>query len=178
MQPLTFATARGPVVLREGIPADALKFRDLRLQALQDAPTAFSADYQTNLAQPLSFWENRLAFDEDGVIFFAEQAGELVGMTGIRRRASPKTQHGADVLSVYVRPEWRGLRIAEALIERCVAWSRLRKVTILKLGVMADNAAAIRCYERCGFKVYGTEPRDIFLEGQYYDLHLMYRELA
>jgi ribosomal protein S18 acetylase RimI-like enzyme len=171
-------TSRGTIILRAAIPADVMQFRELRLFALQDAPTAFSADYQTQLSRPMSFWEGRLNFDEYGIVFFAEHAGDLIGMMGIRKRESPKTQHSADIFSVYVRPEWRGLHIAEALIDNCVQWAKAREVNILKLGVMATNTAAVRCYTRCRFKIYGTEPRDVFYEGNYYDLHLMFRDIS
>ena len=178
MQSVVHSTPRGQVTIRAGTPADAPRFRELRLLALQDAPTAFSADYEVNLNRPLSFWENRLSADEHNTIFLAEQAGRLIGMTGIYRRESLKTRHSADILSVFVHPEWRGLHIAEALIEACAGWAKAREVRMLKLGVNASNTAAVRCYERCGFKIYGTEPEDVFYEGKYYDLHLMYRELA
>jgi ribosomal protein S18 acetylase RimI-like enzyme len=179
MQPISnsFESPRGPIIIREATPADVMQFRELRLFALQEAPTAFSADYQAYLGRPMSFWEGRLNFDEYGIIFFAEHAGSLIGMMGIRQRESPKTKHSAEVFSVYVRPEWRGLHIAEALIDRCVQWAKTREVNILKLGVMATNTSAVRCYERCGFKIYGTEPRDVFYEGKYYDLHLMCRDV-
>ena len=78
---------------------------------------------------------------------------------------------------VYVRPEWRGLHLAGALIETCADWARERDVVILKLGVMTNNESAIHCYKRCGFTVYGTEPGALFHEGQYYDEFLMYRSL-
>ena len=171
-------TSHGTINIRAGIPSDIIQYRDLRLSALQDSPTAFSADYQVNLSYPLSFWESRLNFDEYGIIFFAEQAGNLIGMTVIRQRESPKTKHSADIFSVYVRPEWRGLHIAEALMDSCAQWAKAREVNILKLGVMASNTSAVRCYERCGFKIYGTEPRDVYYEGKYYDLHLMYRDIS
>src|SRR5215216_1606937 len=152
-------TPRGTIVIREANSTDVSRYRDLRLDGLQDSPTAFSADYQTNFSYPMSFWEGRLTFDEHGVIFFAEQENTLIGMTGIRKGESPKTKHGAYVWGVYVRPAWRGLHVAEALIEICADWARQRDVVILKLGVMANNESAIRCYKRCGFTVYGTEPR-------------------
>ena len=180
MQPLnkTFETSRGTINIREALPSDVTQFRELRLFALQDAPTAFSADYQVNLNHPMSFWEGRLRFDEYGMVYFAEHAGNLIGMTGVRQRESPKTKHSAEIFSVYIRPEWRGLHSAEALLDRCVQWAKAREVNILKLGVMATNTSAVRGYERCGFKIYGTEPRDVFYEDQYYDLHLMYRDIG
>ena len=180
MQPMNHSieTTRGTIVIREAIPADVMQYRELRLFALQDAPTAFSADYQTQLSRPMSFWEGRLNFDEFGTIFFSEHAGNLIGMTVIRQRELPKTKHSAEILSVYVRPEWRGLHIAEGLIDSCVQWAKAREVNILKLGVMTNNTSAVRCYERCGFKIYGTEPRDVYYAGKYYDLHLMYRDIS
>jgi ribosomal protein S18 acetylase RimI-like enzyme len=173
----SLSTSRGSVLIREAKPADASRYRELRLEALLDSPTAFSADYQVNLSHPMSFWEGRLTSDEYGIMFFAEQENTLLGMTGIRKGETPKTKHGAYVWGVYVRPAWRGLHVAKALIEICVHWARARGVVILKLGVMANNQAAIRCYERCGFTVYGTEPRALFYEGQYYDEFLMYSSL-
>ena len=174
----TLETARGTINIREALPSDAIQYRELRLGALQDSPTAFSADYQVNLNKPMSFWEGRLNFDEYGTIFFAEHAGNLIGMTGIRQRESPKTKHSAEIFSVYVQPEWRGLHIAQALIDSCVRWAKGRnEVNILKLGVMVNNLSAVHCYERCGFTIYGTEPRDVFYEGKYYNLYLMYRDI-
>ena len=173
----SFETARGAVILREANLADAAQFRDLRLNGLQDSPTAFSADYQVNLSHPMSFWESRLTFDEHGMIFFAEYDSNLIGMTGVRKGESPKTKHGAYIWGVYIRPAWRGLHIAETLIEMCTDWVKQREVLILKLGVMANNESAIHCYKRCGFTVYGTEPRALFYEDQYYDELLMSRDL-
>ena len=180
MQPISssFETTHGSIIIRAALPSDVAQYRELRLGALQDSPTAFSADHQVNNSYPMSHWEGRLKFDENGTIFFAEQAGNLIGMTGVRKRESPKTKHSADILSVYVQPDWRGLHIAEGFIEACIDWAKAREVNILKLGVMTSNASAIRCYERCGFKIYGTEPRDIFYEGKFYDLHLMFRSLT
>jgi len=170
-------TPRGSIVVRPAILGDSLQYRELRLGALSDSPTAFTADYKTNLHYPMSFWEGRLTFDQYGMIFFAEHANKLIGMTGVRIGESPKTKHGAFVWGVYVCPEWRGLHIAEALIETCADWARERDVMILKLGVMANNEPAIRCYKRCGFTVYGTEPRALLYEEKFYDELLMSLDL-
>jgi len=173
----SFDTARGTIIIREANLADSIQFRELRLNALQDSPTAFSQDYEVNLNHPMSHWEERLTFDEHGIIFFAEHDHHLIGMTGIRRGESPKTRHGAYVWGVFIRPEWRGLHLAEALINLCADWASQRGIVILKLGVMANNVSAIRCYTRIGFTVYGTDPRALYYDGQYYDEYLMSRNL-
>lgn len=174
-RPIT--TSRGTITLRAANPADAMAFRDLRLEALQNSPAAFPADYQFNASQPPDYWQDRLKEEENSTIFFAELEHRLIGMMGIRRGQLLKIRHSADIWGVYVRPEWRGLHIAEALIEACVAWAKSKDVNIIKLGVVIPNPSAVRCYERCGFNIYGTEPRGIYFDGQYYDGYLMYRDL-
>ena len=165
-------------MIREAKPADAIQFRELRLEALQDSPIAFSADYQKNLNHPPKYWEDMLTTQADeSTIFIAEHENYLIGMTGIARGGSPKTRHGAWIWGVYVRPAWRGLHIAEELITSCFTWATARKIVLAKLGVAATNQPAIRCYERCGFKTYGAEPRAVFYEGKYYDEFLMSRSL-
>src|SRR5512141_1310040 len=173
-----FVTPRGKVLVREAKPADAIPFRELRLGALQDSPTAFSADYQKNLSHPFKHWVEMLTMQpEESTILLAIHEGKLIGMTGIVRGNSPKTRHSAMIWGVYVKPEWRGMHIAEELIQSCLKWAKARKIVLAKLGVVSVNTSAIRCYERCGFKVYGTEPQAIFYEGKYYDELLMYLPL-
>jgi RimJ/RimL family protein N-acetyltransferase len=173
----TIETGRGRIIIREADLSDAAQFRELRLDALQDSPTAFPAEYSVNANQPLSFWEGRLKANELGTIFFAEHESQFIGMTGIRIGESPKTKHSADIWGVYVRPSWRGLHVSDSLIAACTAWARSKEVNILKLGVVIASTAAVRCYQRCGFIIYGTEPRGMFYNGQYYDGYLMYREI-
>src|SRR5215213_6711466 len=96
-------TPRGIVVIRQSNLGDASSFRELRLEALQDSPTAFSMDYHRSSHYPTKYWEDTLVMDDlEAAIFFAEHEGHLIGMTGIARGRSPKTKHGADVWGVYV----------------------------------------------------------------------------
>ncbi len=174
----SITTARGTVAIRTAREEDAAAYRDLRLEALRNHPEAFSADYAENLAQPMSYWTERLAFnstDSAHMIYFADHHEQLIGMCGISRTNSPKVQHSAMIFGVYVRPDWRGYRIAEELITACVDWARTRDVKIVKLGVATTNTPAIRCYARCGFHVYGIEPQALYVDGMFYDELLMAR---
>jgi len=91
-------TPRGTIVIRQSSLGDAWNFRELRLEALQDSPTAFSMDYQRSYNYPSKYWEETLAMEEsESAIFFAEHDHRLTGMTGIARGRSPKTRHAADI---------------------------------------------------------------------------------
>jgi ribosomal protein S18 acetylase RimI-like enzyme len=171
-------TPKGTVILRDASLADAERYRELRLFALKESPTSFSADYELNASHPKSFWKGRLKPDEHAIIIFAEYESQLVGVTGIRKGDSPKTKHSAGIWGVYVRPEWRGLHIAEGLMDMCFEWAILREVKIVKVGVMSTNESAIRLYERIGFTVYGTEPLALYHAGNYYDGLMMFHLLS
>jgi len=170
-------TPKGTTTIRDASLADAERFRDLRLFALQDSPTAFSADYETNARQTISFWKTRLKPAENSIIFVAEHDQELIGMTGIYKGDSSKTKHSSAIWGVFIRPEWRGLHIAEGLIELCCEWAKLREVEIVKLAVVSTNESAVRLYERTGFTVYGKEPNALFVNGRHYDELYMSRAL-
>jgi GNAT superfamily N-acetyltransferase len=174
-------TPRGPITIRPTRQDDAHAYRELRLEALRAHPEAFGADYDEDLARPLDFWAERVrngAGTEQNILYIAEAGGALVGMTGIFRHNGAKMRHTTHIWGVYVRPEWRGLGIIDALITACVGWARAQGARQVKLSVVTTNAAAIRSYVRCGFSVYAMEPEVIFYNGVYYDELLMIQRLV
>lgn len=173
-------TPLGMVVIRSAAPDDAARLRALRLEALTDSPTAFSADYTATLAQGVEVWEARItgfARNDNGLQCVAAHQDRLVGMAGITRGERPKTRHSGTIWGVYITPEWRRQRLAEGMIDLCLEWAGAHELAIVKLAVVATNAAAIHCYNRCGFNVYGVEPKAIYYEGVYYDELLMARAI-
>jgi ribosomal protein S18 acetylase RimI-like enzyme len=172
-------TPLGVITIRPAQPADAQAYRSLRLEALRNHPEAFSADYAANEMNPPRYWEDRLrALGEDNMMYFAAHGASLVGMCGIYRGSSPKIQHSGTIVGVYVQPAWRGLHIAEHLITACMEWGQTQCIQVIKLAVVVSNLPAIRCYTRCGFKVYGTEPQAILYNDVMYDELLMARPLS
>jgi GNAT superfamily N-acetyltransferase len=177
-QGMAIDTPRGTLIIRPGLEGDAPAYRDLRLEALHNHPEAFSSDYETYAAMPMSYWVQRLRFDHpdnQSIMYFAAHGEELLGMCGVAYSRARKARHSAYLVSMYVRPDWRGLGVADGLIAACRDWARAREITILKLGVASSNVPAILCYVRSGFQVYGLEPQAIFHEGAYYDELLMAR---
>jgi ribosomal protein S18 acetylase RimI-like enzyme len=186
----TLQTQRGPVLIRQAVPADAAAFRKIRLEALEMNPEAFSADLETNQAQPYEYWVDRLEKlgpEHGNMLYFAEgpktggaeePGPRLVGLTGVFLGNTSKTRHSATIYSVFVEPEWRGLGIAGALLESCLDWAKSQNVSVVRLGVNATNVAAIRCYARIGFLVYGLETQSLRVNGRDYDLLLMGKEIT
>ena len=99
-------------------------------------------------------------------------------MCGLFREHGPKLQHTGHVWGVYVRPAWRGLKIADALLDACESWAREHGVRVIRLAVVEGNTAARRCYERRGFNACGVAPEAIHHNGTYYDELLMAKRVV
>jgi RimJ/RimL family protein N-acetyltransferase len=165
-----------PVVRRvNGGDAEAL--RTLRLEALRLHPTDLTADPAAEAARPPAAWLdliNRSTGEGADVLFVADAGGgRLVGMAGVYTNRSPKLAHAGVVWGVYVSGAHRGRGLGAALVRSCVEWSRAKGLVTLRLAVNAENAAARRSYERCGFTPYGVEPAAVRWEGKLYDEVLM-----
>lgn len=167
------------IIIRHAEGSDLYAFRDLRLEALKNHPTAFGSDYTENSSKPITYWEERLKINSaEQAMFFAEQNTGLIGMATIVRGSSKKSFHTANIYGIYVKPDWRGNRIAEKLVRTCLNWAVENGIIVVKLAVVSDNRPAICCYERCGFIPYGTEPKALNYEGRLYDEYLMSIELT
>ena len=163
------------IAIRTILPDDAAALRELRLEGLRENPLAFTADLSESESHPMEWWRD-LATRGGGageLILVADARGGLAGMTGVYLPKQPKLRHSGVIWGVYVRPAFRGRGIGEALIRSTLDWARQRKLATVRLSVVAVNHSARRCYERCGFEVYGVEPMAVQWEGKFYDEFLM-----
>ena len=79
------------IIIRHAEGSDLYAFRDLRLEALKNHPTAFGSDYTENSSKPITYWEERLKINSaEQAMFFAEQNAGLIGMATIVRGSSKK----------------------------------------------------------------------------------------
>ena len=166
-----------PLTIRPAVVADAPALFELRRQALRNHPEAFSSDQTREDARGVDFWAQRIEDVADSVIYVAAAGPDLVAMTGVYRESQAKLHHLAAVWGVYVQPEYRGRGLATQMIDAGIAWARERDVLMLKLAVVTTNTAAIRCYVRAGFRVYGVEPKALQHDSVFYDELLMALEL-
>ncbi len=150
-------------------PPDATAFRVLRLEALQQHPDAFGSSWQEEDAQPIDWFQARLA---GRVVLGGFVQGVLVGVAGLYVPEGGKERHKAVLWGMYVRPVARGTGLAAALVAEAVARAR-GMAEEMRLTVVAGNAAALRLYVAAGFVAYGREPRALKVDGRYHDEVLM-----
>jgi ribosomal protein S18 acetylase RimI-like enzyme len=115
--------------------------------------TALIDELQTHLE---SFYppESRHGFSVDkliaqGVAFFVLRVdGQAAGCGGIMLVG----QEYGEIKRMYVRPEFRGRDHGQRLIDHLVAHARSHGITLLRLETGIHQEAAIRLYERYGFR--------------------------
>ena len=167
-------------VVRPVRPGDGEALRELRLEALRLYPAAFTSDLAQGEARPMEWWRElvvRKGGAGPSALFVATEAERLVGMAGMWGTDAPKQAHRGDVFGVYVRPEARGHRLADRLLEAALEWGRGRGMVLVTLGVVVGNEPAKRCYERAGFTVFGVQPMVVRVGGVFYDEYLMAKRL-
>ena len=141
------------LLVRAAEPVDWATWRDLRLQALQDSPSAFGSTYERERAFDETTWRERVQ-GRDGVSVLAWLDGTAVGMGG-GFRDLPGFLH---VVAMWTDPAHRGLGVGAAVLRALEAWAAPRDLR-LHLDVNVANPGARALYERCGYVATGeTRP--------------------
>ncbi|MET9214563.1 MULTISPECIES: GNAT family N-acetyltransferase [unclassified Nocardia] len=153
-------TRGGTVAIRRLEPAQWAVFREVRLRALRDAPSAFGQTVEHALARTSEDWRGVLRTRAQ---FVATISGVTVGTVGVTTD-SP----AAHLISMWVEPRVRGRGISDQLITAALGWAAEHGCTVVCLEVTEGNAAAENLYRRHGFVPTGrrgpVEPGDPRLE--------------
>jgi ribosomal protein S18 acetylase RimI-like enzyme len=137
---------------------EAHALRDIRLRALADAPLAFGSTHAREAAYPSETWLGRArdgAGGSDQATFLAVDAGDApVGLAVAI--IEPDSSRAAHLYSVWVAPEARGAGAGAALVGVAVAWASEQGAATMRTSVTVGNRAAMRVYERAGFRDTGA----------------------
>lgn len=156
---------------------DARSLQSCRLLGLEESPEVFLATYDEVADTPLSAVESELV--DQNICYVGAFSGEhLIGFMRFVRFQRCARKHVAEVRSVYVKSALRGQQVGFHLLHHLIESARATGVESLILSVLADNAAARRLYESCGFQLYGVEPRAIkkgrnYIDQALYSLNLV-----
>jgi GNAT superfamily N-acetyltransferase len=150
------------IELRELTPDGWRTWRELRLNALAEAPYAFGsrlADWQGE-GDREERWRDRLGIP-GSYNLVALLDGDPAGMaSGI-----PGDEDGvAELISMWVSPAARGRGVGDRLLAAVEGWARRAGAGVLELAVAQDNPNARALYLRSGFADTGR-PGDLMPDG-------------
>lgn len=140
-------------------PKNIIVFKEARLRALQDSPTAFGATYERESQLTDAEWMER-ARQSDGVkrvMYMALEDGVVCGIAGAMRDEDDESR--AALISMWTAPTQRKKGVGRMLVGEVISWARSRGLQVLTLMVTSVNPTATKFYERLGFVRTGrTEP--------------------
>jgi ribosomal protein S18 acetylase RimI-like enzyme len=138
---------------------NAMVFKDVRLCALQDTPSAFGSTYAKESLFSHKDWVKRAAqwTSEISVAYIAMDDGTPCGIVGGFIDKDDATI--AHLVSMWVAPSHRRQGVGQFLVSAIFDWAQTRGAHTLLLTVTCNNTPAIKFYEHLGFAMTGrTEP--------------------
>lgn len=138
--------------MRRAVLGDESILREVRLQALSDAPDAFGSTYEREIARTTQDWQRWMS---PGVAFILDEPAGARGMVaGLRDETDPSVVH---LMAMWAHPKIRGSGGADELVAAVVAWARSEGAKVVRLKVIQGNDRARCFYERMGFRTTGQE---------------------
>ncbi len=141
--------------LHQITPSLASSYKEVRLSALLDAPSAFGSTFARESQFSDADWQQRAAnlYTPRSIGYLAHYLDEYCGLAAAFLKVE-NPQH-AELVGMWVAPGHRRTGTGRLLVEAIESWARATGVHTFQLMVTSTNLAAIAFYQRLGFAATG-----------------------
>lgn len=142
------------IVVRRIKIGEADLFKQIRLTALLESPSAFDSTYESAMQRSSRSWQEQAdstAQGSDRATFIAFSGDSPVGITALYRTGS-RTDVG-EMLQVWVAPEYREQGVASQVMEVVFQWAKENGFRTVIATVANGNTRALRFYLKHGFQL-------------------------
>lgn len=134
---------------------------------------------KTNTPMPI-IWDSIEEYAEHfppGSQFVAIVDGRVAGNTSVKHPTPlPCNQHVWE-MAIGVHPDFQGMQIGSKLLQYLSVEGKKRGIRKISLRVLSTNQPAISFYQKNGYKVQGVLEKEFYLNGEYIDDILMFKEV-
>jgi len=161
------------IELRDAVPTDAACLIELRRTIFGESDfMLYAPDEYADSTDAMAKRIEEISQSSGSRLIVALADKVPAGFLSVTGSEIPRRRHVGYVVIGVVRAHWsRGM--GEALLTEALRWAPTAGITRLELGVMTENARAIRLYERLGFRVEGTRKGAYLIGGKPVDEHFM-----
>lgn len=146
------------IVIRTAKPDEWEALKQVRLQALQDAPASFGERYEDAVQKDDEEWKQyftKVIYSEHQDILFAVDGSRVIGMMLLFTRDLDQKIGG--IGGLWVAPEYRQKGLGRRLVETGLEWMRTKKLLAVTFWNNKSGEASSKFYERLGFTYTGIE---------------------
>jgi ribosomal protein S18 acetylase RimI-like enzyme len=144
------------VQVRSVRAAEWREYRDIRLAALRESPSAFASSYAREAAFGDDTWQARTRASQDGksssIVIASDRRGRWVGLVSGYR---PGEGVDAELVSLWVDPAARNHGLGRLLVDAVVSWAAAHRDRTIGLWVNDRNRSAVDLYARARFAPTG-----------------------
>ena len=147
-----------------------LDYKNLYMESIVNSPQAFLWSKEEIGSKKDSEWQDRMK----NMFFAIADDEQLVGMAGSYCEEKKKLSHIANIVRVYVNPEYRGKGIGKQLLLTVIEDIKSKpEIKKIQLGVIATQTSAFNLYESVGFEKVGELKMAVKIDDHFYDQYLM-----
>jgi RimJ/RimL family protein N-acetyltransferase len=166
-----------PVRVRPALPGDAARVVTLASAVASEPEGWLLADASWRSVGEERRYIRTVLRHPDAALFIADAGQEIVGRLSIMRDPHPSSAHVADI-GLMVAASRRRQGIGSALMLAAETWARQAAISKLELHVFPHNLAAVRLYEKLGYRREGLRTAHYRRpDGSFVDAILMAKHL-
>ncbi len=140
------------MIIREAATNDIPVLLDLEQQVVE-----FERQYNPSIrSKDVYYYDlSQLIESNESQLLVGEKDGQIIatGYASIREsKASVEHTIHSYIGFMYVAPEHRGKGISQQIMDCLIKWSQTQGISYIYLDVYAENAGAVRAYQKAGFK--------------------------
>jgi RimJ/RimL family protein N-acetyltransferase len=125
-------------------------------------------EFRLSVEEEANYLRN-IGRDDLSAMIIAVYAGEIVGIAHLSGSNRKRIAHNAE-LGLSVAKKYWNLGVGSALMSEAIVYARdTDKIKIINLTVYDENKRAVALYKKFGFEIVGHYPKQICIDGTYYD---------
>ena len=128
-------------------------FKQIRLEALRESPSAFASTHESALKRSDESWREQAASSAQGsdrATFIAFSDDLPIGIAALYR--DKDRMEVGEVLQVWLAPEFRGTGVAQTMLDAVFQWASENSFRTVLATITKGNERARQFYRKYGFK--------------------------